>query len=46
MQSQENCKVDSFPQALLEAGLAYLEGGINLIPIDAKKTPADPPLPY
>ena len=33
-------------QELLKAGLAYLEGGLNLIPIDARKTPADPPLPY
>ncbi|MCG6536520.1 MAG: bifunctional DNA primase/polymerase, partial [Syntrophales bacterium LBB04] len=31
---------------LLEAGLAYIEGGINLIPVNAQKTPADPPLPY
>ena len=34
------------PQDLLKAGLAYLEGGINLIPVNARKTPADPPLPY
>jgi len=33
-------------QDLLKAGLSYLEGGINLIPVNAKKTPADPPLPY
>ncbi len=33
-------------QDLLKAGLAYLEGGVNLIPVNARKTPADPPLPY
>ncbi len=31
---------------LLEAGLAYLEAEISLIPVNARKTPADPPLPY
>jgi hypothetical protein len=34
------------PDPLLEAGLAYLSGGINLIPVNSRKTPADPPLPY
>lgn len=34
------------PKNLLEAGLAYLEGGINLIPVNARKAPADPPLSY
>lgn len=37
---------NSSPKDLLEAGLAYLEGGISLIPVNARKTPADPPLPY
>lgn len=30
---------------LLSAGIALIKGGVNVIPIDAKKTPADPPLP-
>jgi hypothetical protein len=34
------------PQDLLKAGLAYFEGGLNLIPVNAKKSPADPPLPH
>ena len=33
-------------QDLFEAGFAYLEGRINLIPVNARKTPAAPPLPY
>ncbi len=46
MATQGEIKGIPNPQDLLEAGLAYLEGGVNLIPVNARKTPADPPLPY
>ena len=46
MKSPRKYKGTPTPQDLLKAGLAYLEGGINLIPVNARKTPADPPLPY
>ncbi len=46
MTRQDETKRNPGRQDLLEAGLAYLEGGINLIPVNSRKTPADPPLPF
>jgi len=46
MTKPDENKGNPSPKDLLEAGLAYLEGGISLIPVNSRKTPADPPLPH